>query len=59
MNDVKNFTAELTLSLIEKDMSKYENTRSFNPANSTNIDPSDVINTIMRDFKPAWDELAV
>lgn len=44
--------------IVEQDMSTYENIRSFSPSNSTNVDPADVVDSVMRDYKSAWDELA-
>ncbi|NCB71770.1 MAG: hypothetical protein EOM45_08240 [Clostridia bacterium] len=48
----------ITFRLVEKDMNKYENHRSFSSANSTNVDTTDMINDVMRKHKAAWNVLA-
>jgi hypothetical protein len=48
----------ITPKLIEKDMNRYENHRSYTFANSTNVDTTDTINDILRRHKAAWDALA-
>jgi len=58
MEKSKNQKNMITLTFVEKDMHKYENHRSFSPANSTNVDTTDVINAVMREYRNAWNELA-